>query len=147
MDAYGLRSVLCPAFIACWDMRRDDLSFDEVRRVMGQWRQFAEYYFGDFYPLSTYSLGNDQWMVWQFDRPDLGEGVVQAFRRAESIYEAARFRLRGLDADARYRLTDVDTAKPFEMTGRELMQRGVRIDMPDQPAAAVITYRRLDAPK
>ena len=35
--------------------------------------------------------------LWQFDVPEKGEGVVQAFRRAESVYEAARFKLRGLD--------------------------------------------------
>ncbi len=145
MDAYRLRSVLCPHFTACFDMRRKDLNFDEVRRILGQWRDFGKYFFGDYYPLSAYSLANHDWIVWQFDRPDLGEGMVQAFRREDSIYEAARFKLRGLVPDARYRATDLDKPEPVEMTGRELMQKGLRIDTTEQPAAMVVTYKRIDA--
>jgi len=145
MDAYRLRSVLCPTFIACFDMRRKDLNFDEVRRILGQWRDFGKYFFGDYYPLSAYSLANHDWIVWQFDRPDLGEGMVQAFRREDSIYEAARFKLRGLVPDARYRTTDLDKPDPVEMTGQELMQKGLRIDTTEQPAAMVVTYKRIDA--
>jgi len=144
MDAYGLRSVMCPHFTACWDMRRKDLEFDEVRRIMGQWRQFARCFFGDYYPLTSYTLDNDDWIAWQFDRPDLGEGMVQVFRRSDSIYEAVRFKLRGLDPDARYRITNLDAPDPIEMTGREMMTKGVRIDTTEQPAAMVLTYKRSD---
>ena len=97
IDAYMLRSVMCPNFIACFDVRRKDLDYGLIRRVLGQWRQVAPYYFGDYYPLTPYSLDAAVWIAWQFDRPDLGEGMVQAFRRGESVYEAARFRLRGLE--------------------------------------------------
>ena len=69
-----------------------------LRRVLGQWRQYAPYYFGDYYPLTPYSLDPKVWIAWQFDCPEQGEGMVQAFRRAESVYESARFTLRGLDA-------------------------------------------------
>ena len=82
IDPYLLRSVMCPHFTACFDVRRTDLDYDMIRRVMGQWREFAEYYYGDYYPLTSYSLENDVWMAWQFDCPELGEGMVQAFRRA-----------------------------------------------------------------
>lgn len=47
-------------------------------------------------------------MAWQFDRPELGEGMVQAFRRTESPYESARFLLRSLEPDGQYTLTDPD---------------------------------------
>ncbi len=144
MDAYRLRSVLCPHFTACFDMRRNDLDFDEVRRVLGQWRQFAECYFGDYYPLMPYSLTNDAWIAWQFDRPDRGEGVVQAFRRAESVYEAVRLRLHGLKSDARYRVTDLDARASTELTGREMMDNGVRVDIKEQPGSVVIVYKRLE---
>ena len=58
-------------------------------------------FYGDFWPLTPYSLENNVWMAWQFDRPEAGEGVVQAFRRAENGDESATFRLRGLDAGRR----------------------------------------------
>jgi hypothetical protein len=47
-------------------------------------------------------------MAWQFDRPQEGEGVVQAFRRAGNSDASATFRLRGLEPDAVYVLTNLD---------------------------------------
>ena len=52
-------------------------------------------------PLTSYSLAGDVWMAWQFDRPESGDGVIMAFRRAQSPYEIARFRLSDLDPGAR----------------------------------------------
>ena len=139
---YMLRSVMATNFTACFDMRRRDLDFDLIRKLMGEWRQFADNYFGDYYPLTPYSLENTVWMAWQFDRPEAGEGMVQAFRRAESVYESARFKLRGLDPDARYTLTDLDTPGSSEATGRDLMERGLLISVKERPGAVVITYKR-----
>jgi len=142
IDAYLLRSAMCPHFTACFDMRRRDLPFDLIRRVLGQWRKFAECFFGDYYPLTPYSLEPDVWIGWQFDRPDLGEGVVQMFRRERSLYESARVKLNGLDPAAHYQVTHLDTHASAEMTGKELMEKGLRIVLEDQPGSAVITYKR-----
>ena len=142
INPYMLRSVMCPHFTACFDVRRKDLDYSLIRRIMGQWRQFAPYYFGDYYPLTPYSLENTVWMAWQFDCPEKGEGMVQAFRRAESVYERACFQLRGLDPDARYTLTDLDAAGTTETTGRELMETGLSISIKEQPSAVVLTYKR-----
>jgi alpha-galactosidase len=141
VDVYMLRSTLCPHFTACFDMRRRDLGFDLVRRVMGQWRSFAEYYLGDYYPLTPYNLENAAWMAWQFDRPDLRGGVVQAFRRAESTSESMRFKLQGLDAAARYTVRNLDAPNSAVMTGEELMTGGLPVVMKNRPEAAVITYK------
>lgn len=85
-------------------------------------------------------------MAWQFDRPDLGRGVAQAFRRAESIYEAAQVKLRGLEATARYRLTNLDQPEAAqEISGANLMKDGVRLTIPEQPGAVVLTYQRVEA--
>jgi len=56
-----------------------------------------KYFYGDFYPLLSFSLAADAWAVWQYDRPDLGEGMVVAFRRFASPFAACRLTLQGLD--------------------------------------------------
>ena len=40
----------------------------------------------DYYPLSPYSKALDIWMAWQFHRPDLNEGVIQAFPPSAQPY-------------------------------------------------------------
>ena len=84
-------------------------------------------------------------MAWQFDRPDLGEGLVQAFRRKDSAYETARFKLRGLSATARYSVTDLDHPEVDRtLSGEELMSRGFAVTVDAQPAAAVYLYKKLN---
>jgi alpha-galactosidase len=120
------------------------VDFPTVRKLYGQWRKVSPNYFGDYYPLTSYSLDERQWMAWQFDRPESGEGVVQAFRRYKSSYVTACFKLRGLDAKARYVVTDMDSEKASEMTGAELLDKGLTISLPEQASAALISYRKLD---
>ena len=81
-------------------------------------------------------------MAWQFDRPEAGRGVIQAFRRPGSLYTAARFQLRGIDAAATYVLTNLDGGDAKEASGSELMDPGLLVDIQDQPGAAVITYKK-----
>ena len=113
------------------------------RRMTAELRRAAPYYSGDYYPLTSYGLDETAWMAWQFDRPDLGEGVVQAFRRSGSYYESARFPLRGLDPDGRYTITDVNTGQSREQTGRELAVEGLEVSPGKRASAAVLLYRRV----
>ena len=108
---------------------------------MKEWKEIGHYYIGDFYPLTPYSLENDVWMAWQFNRPDIGEGMVQVFRRADSFYESARFRLNDLDPDADYAIENFDIPDKISMSGRELMEKGLPIAIADQPCAIIITYK------
>ena len=83
-------------------------------------------------------------MAWQFNLPEDGEGMVQAFRREESVYESARLYLHELVPDARYLLKDVDADTSREMTGRELMEDGLVLQITEKPFAAIITYKEVE---
>ena len=86
----------------------------------------------------------DAWIAWQFDRPEAGEGMVQAFRREESIFLAARVPLRGLDPAAHYEVTRLDaTEETSRASGRKLIDEGLPITIPERSGAAVFSYRRL----
>ena len=141
-EPYGFRSCMCPYLNTCYDMRNRDANWDMARKLVGDWKKINKYYYGDFYTLTPYSTGNEIWAVWQFDRPDLGEGMVQAFRRPESIYESARLKLQGLDEKASYTLTDLDTGKAQSMSGKDLMETGLPLTLKNQPSSAMVVYRR-----
>jgi hypothetical protein len=81
-------------------------------------------------------------MAWQFDTPAKGEGMIQAFRRPDSPFETARFKLRGLDAKASYAIKDLDAPAETTFTGADLMEKGLPVTIKDTPGAALITYRR-----
>ena len=121
----------------------DGFPLEKAKATLEQYRRIQPCFLGDYYPLTPYSKALDIWMAWQFHRPDLGEGLVQAFRRDHSFYESARFKLRGLEANARYSLTNLDTPGTKEMTGRELMEEGLPVSIAQRPSAAIVTYRVL----
>jgi alpha-galactosidase len=133
-DPYRYRSVYAPSFGIEGGLK--------VRqKAYAEWRGIARNMLGDYYPLTPYSLRPDQWMAWQFDRPDLGEGDVQVFRRPQCVNGSIRLQLHGLDAVARYEVENLDGGTSV-LTGGELMGTGLEATAPSAPAALVFTYRR-----
>ncbi|NLF67573.1 MAG: hypothetical protein GX575_00815 [Candidatus Anammoximicrobium sp.] len=141
-NLYLLRSGLCPELTLRFDMRKRERDFSLARRLVDHWRQFGRSYLGDYYPLTPYTLDANVWMAWQFDCPESGEGLVQAFRREQSGDESARLKLYGLEPEAVYTLTDLDVPGATRMTGRELTQDGLSIAIKDRPGAAIVTYAK-----
>ncbi|MBI3850421.1 MAG: alpha-galactosidase [Verrucomicrobia bacterium] len=153
-ERYIFRSSMAIHLTPCWDLRRegDPVAFklaitpprniDLVRRLVSQWRQVAPDYYGDYYPLTSYSLSNDVWMAWQFDRPEAGKGMVQVFRRAENGDSENIFKLRGLDSKTHYLVRNLDEASAQVMTGYELSKKGLAVRISRQPGSALITYNK-----
>ncbi len=141
-DNYVFRSSWGAQINVVWDLRRTDLDYDWIRRATGQWRTVADNYLGDYYPLTAYDPSDHAWMAWQFDRPERGEGLVQAFRRSDSAFNSAELKLHGLQADARYEITNADEPGTQLLTGCELMEKGLRVLLKDKMSAVVLTYKR-----
>lgn len=140
-DPYTMRSSFAPAFRMGWDVRDQAIDHELLRRTVAEFRQIAEDMLGDFYPLTPYTLANDAWLAWQFDRPETGRGSIQAFRRAECPQGSLSVTLRGLDPDATYTVTDLDRKTAAELKGSTLAS-GLAIDAPDKPAARILVYER-----
>ena len=110
--------------------------------MVGQWRQVSPNYSGNFYPLTPYTLANDAWVAWQFNRPEHGTGMVQAFRRTQNTDQTLHVKLRGLTADARHSATNFDVAGSTDVLGRVLMEKGLSVTVREKPATAIIAYMR-----
>ena len=67
-------------------------------------------------------------------------GAVLAFHRKESPFPLGRFKLHGLEADANYEFTDMDSGTNQQFTGRDLMAPGIEIKMPTAPCSVLLTY-------
>ena len=142
IDNYDFRSNAAPEFTCHWDLREKGLDYDLMRRQLQEWRQYSANFMGDYYPLTPYSTDTGAWMAWQFDRPESGQGMVQVFRRPDSVYLSAQFPLKGLDAQSQYAVKDMDKDEVLNMTGRDLMEKGLPVTIPGKPAALVFVYRK-----
>jgi alpha-galactosidase len=119
-----------------------DYPYDRVKAALQEYRDVQKYFLGDYHPISQYSQASDAWMAWQFDRPDLGEGLVQVFRRPDSLCDGACLPLRGLDPDGRYTVVNRDLPETSVHMGQELMEKGLPLTVAQRPAAVILTYRR-----
>ena len=118
-----------------------EVDWAAFRRATAEWRQVADAFLGDYYPLTEYSLDGTRWMAWQFNCPETGYGIIQAFRRLEAPDASCCRPLHGLHPDALYELTDLDGAPPVRIAGHVLLTDGFPIHCPNRPQAALITYR------
>ena len=142
LDPYIFRSQMTPATAIGLEAGRHANGYERLRQLLAQWRGVADYYYGDYYPLTPYSTESTAWMAWQFNRPENGGGIVQAFRRPDSSYESARFRLRGLVAAAQYAIMDLDAPREATLTGQELMDQGLPVAIHSRPGAVILTYTK-----
>jgi alpha-galactosidase len=124
-DVYSARSHLCP-----WmgiGVHLENADWDALRRQVSDHRSVADMFFGDYYPLTSYTNADTAWMAWQFIRPTEGDGMIQAFRRANNPSTTMLLKLRGLKNEARYTFRNVDTGNVTVLTGREATMSGLMI--------------------
>ena len=116
------------------------LDFKALEQLASEWRQVSPYYYGDYYPLTRYSTEDDVWMAWQYHRQDSGDGMVEVFRRAGSPIEKVRFKLRGTDPAAQYSVRNLGEPGDVRVTGRELAEKGLAVEIKAQAAAVIMVY-------
>ncbi|MGO9241093.1 MAG: alpha-galactosidase [Bryobacteraceae bacterium] len=144
LDPYIFWSQMTPAVGIGLDVERVETDSARIQRLLGQWREVAQLYYGDYYPLTPYSTEQSAWLAWQFDSPVEKRGMVQAFRRPESPFETAQFRLRGLDPSSRYAVRDLDSQKETWHTGREMMDPGLAVTIRERPGVVNLVYRQVE---
>ena len=84
-----------------------------------------------------------EWAAWQFNRPEQGDGMIQAFRRDKTHDQTNEFRLHGLDPAATYKVSDLDGKATTTISGADLMQKGLHVEIADAPGATIIIYKRI----
>ena len=144
VQEYDFRSGLVPFAAFTLDPTQD---FDDelLRLLIEQREAVIANFFGDFYPLTPWSDSPEDWVAWQFDRPEVGEGVVQAFRREQSLQDTMTFRLHNLDPEAAwYRVEDFVLPALKDTPGEAFVRDGLKVTLSTPRSAALIRYQRLD---
>jgi alpha-galactosidase len=130
-----------------------DFPFEWIRTEITQYKRLRPFYYGDYYPLLPCSSNADctqnaenersadfEWAAWQFNRPDQGDGIVQAFRRSSDEEPTKNLRLRGLDPSRQYVVTGSEGGLKSTMAGRDLMEGGLHVEIPGKPGAVTLFY-------
>lgn len=150
-DDYEFRSSMASSLCINWAHSGDgpqepfqaDFPWDWAKRTLSQYLSIRDYYYGDYYPLTRYTQAADEWMAYQLDRPDKGDGLVVALRRPKCIYEVVRLPLHELKAEAKYLIKILDDGQEFQLTGEEIQKNGVPVALRKKPDSALLVYRQI----
>jgi alpha-galactosidase len=145
-DTYVFRSALGSAMSLPWSTLETEMqagfSLSQARKLLHEAQATRHYFSGDFYPHTPYLSGNEGWAVWQFDRPDLGEGMLLALRRPQDSLTRFSVQLQGLNVDSDYELNSLDDGSASHHAGIDLMNTGLDITINEQPGSALYVYKR-----
>lgn len=141
-DDLGFQSLFGGAFgtggrVDLWpeDVKRKALVHVEI------WKKLRRYLVEDYYPLSDQPGDLTSWSGWQFQDPKDTSGFVQTFR-TNTPEVTHRFVIHNLDAQARYRFTDVYSNRTFDVDGTTATTQGIEVSQ-DPMSSQILTFRRL----
>jgi len=141
ISLYALRSAATSGFSISQTTSAKDFSADLFKKLIAEVKLLRPLHNGDFYPLTAINVNNDSWCAWQHDLPEKGEGFAMFFRRFQSPYPALDVQFHGVNPQAHYEVTFVDSAKTQNLTGADMMK--LRIEIPEAPGSALVTYKKV----
>ncbi len=118
----------------------NDSSIDLHKQVIEEHKTYAHYLTQDYYPLTPFTQEEDTWMAWQYNDASDSTGIIQVFKRMASKEDSAVYYLNGLQPETTYRVEDIDTGDFVELTGKQLMQDGVQINVQTEFDAKIYKY-------
>jgi len=139
-DKYSMRSFYLPGFGMGGLTQENTAAQKQAYSECSEINQ--EMLFGDYYPMTPYSIDAEHWIGWQFNRPETGMGFVQAFRRDSCKEESITFHLRGLEEKAQYEVIDFDSRQSIVISGKGLMEDGLQVMINDKPGSAIYKYKK-----
>jgi alpha-galactosidase len=103
-----------------------------------------DYWNGDFYPLTPWTMSPSLWMAWQLHRPDWDAGIILAFRHEDSPYASMQVSLRGIKPERNYEVKFIDeqyrvTTK--QMSGEKLA--ALELNIPNRHQSLLVRYIKL----
>lgn len=146
-DTYRVRSAYGSGLVMEWSMYEysttgQDYPFGWHKEMLQEFQRLRPLILGDYYPLTPGGADPTAWVAHSFLVPEKQEGFAVVFCREQCPFLSGQLRLKGLDPEQIYVLTLAHSPIPgnaWEASGRELMEKGLRITF-QQPRSSVVVH-------
>lgn len=137
-DIYTLRSAYSASYgVAYWNaifQKEENVDWAAVKKSCDEYLRIRKYFPCDFYNHGSAVLDPAAWAIWQYNDPERNEGVVLAFRRAESPSRCAAISLKGLPVGAEVEVENLDSGEKSTLSGE------LEIVLPQLRTSTVLLY-------
>lgn len=146
VDSYSYHCGMGPLLGLGLDIRRDDYDYALAAKLLTIWRKAADLMlFGDYYPHTPPQRSVDSWVAHQFDRPESGNGLLQAIRLPAAPQEMLTIYPQAIDPTANYCFENLETGESVELAGSKLGEIGFTFALPAR-SGAIWFYQKLFQP-
>ena len=109
-----------------------------TKQGYAEFEQIRDYFYADYYQLFEWKSGADRWNGWEFYDPATASGYASVFCHEATSELTTTVKLKGLDPEKTYRITDFDGLIDVTATGAQLMEQGITVTVPEKPYAVVM---------
>ncbi len=114
----------------------DDCDFAYLRKMMAMWRRASTLLLhGDYFALTPFSNRDDAWTVRQFERPELGVGLLHGMRHKSATAESMTVHPEVLHPESDYIFENPEAGATMELSGAALQHGGFTFSLPARSAA------------
>ena len=115
-----------------------DTDWTYTKRGYAEFEEIRDYFYADYYQLFEWKSGADRWNGWEFYDPATASGYASVFCHEATSELTTTVKLKGLDPEKTYRITDFDGLIDVTATGAQLMEQGITVTVPEKPYAVVM---------
>jgi alpha-galactosidase len=103
-----------------------------------EFEQIRGYFYADYYQLVEWTAEPDRWNAWEFYDPATASGYAAVFCHEATTELSTTVKLKGLDPEKTYRITDFDGLVDVTADGAALMESGIPVTVPEKPYAIIM---------
>ena len=106
-----------------------------------EFEQIRDYFYADYYQLVPWTAETDRWNAWEFYDPETASGYASVFCHEATTELSTTVKLKGLDPEKTYNVTDFDGLVDVTATGATLMEQGIPVVVPEKPYAVIMLIK------
>ena len=106
-----------------------------------EFEQIRGYFYADYYQLVEWTADPNRWNAWEFYDPATASGYASVFCHEATKELSTTVKLKGLDPEKTYRVTDFDGLVDVTADGASLMESGIPVTVPEKPYAIIMLIK------
>ena len=139
-DTYAIRSSYSSswggAFYNAIFQSMSESDFAWAKKITDEYRRIRKYFSLDFYNHASLHFDSSAWVIWQYHDSENDSGIVMAFRRSDSPFDAVNIELKGIDPKGIYIYENLDNGTLVESNNV------LAITLREKRSCTIIEYNR-----